>query len=116
MCRRDLFPHYRQLLQDKDPDVRGPACQALATVCKHLDMNVITQSVRPCLLELSKDSSDRVRELLANHLIELAPIFGRQHTLQLLLEPMLTLLRDKTPDVRSVLRSCSGCRVKAHRS
>lgn len=83
--------------------MRGPACQALATVCKHLDVDVVTQSVRPCLIDLSKDTSDRVREELANHLIELAPVFGRQHTLQLLLEPMLTLLRDKTPDVRALL-------------
>jgi serine/threonine-protein phosphatase 2A regulatory subunit A len=98
--RRDLFPHYRQLLQDKDQDVRGPACQALAIVCKHLGIESATQSVRPLLVELSKDSSDRVRELLASHLVELAPIFGRQNTLQLLLEPILTLLRDKVPDVR----------------
>ena len=102
LCRRDLFPHYRQLLQDKDGDVRGPACQALATVCKHLDISVVEQSVRPCLLDLSKDASDRVRELLANHLIELAPIFGRQNTLNLLLEPMLTLMRDKNADVRTL--------------
>jgi hypothetical protein len=69
-------------------------------VCKHLDIDVVKQSVRPCLIELSKDASDRVRELLAEHLIELAPIFGRKHARELLLEPMLTLLRDKTPVVR----------------
>ena len=37
-CRKELFPHYRQLLQDKDADVRGPACRALSEVCKHLDI------------------------------------------------------------------------------
>lgn len=81
--------------------MRGPACQALPTICRHLDVDVVKQSVRPCLIELSKDCADRVRELLAEHLIELAPIFGRKHTRELLLEPMLTLLRDKTPAVRA---------------
>ena len=102
-CRKELFPHYRQLLQDKDADVRGPACRALSEVCKHLDIDVIEQSIKPCLNELAKDSSDRVREQLANHLIDLAPVFGRQYTLAILLEPLLTLLRDKTPDVRPPL-------------
>jgi hypothetical protein len=81
-------------------------------VCKHLDIDVVKQSVRPCLIELSKDASDRVRELLAEHLIELAPIFGRKHTRELLLEPMLTLLRDKTPSVRLIiLLSIAWCLV-----
>jgi hypothetical protein len=55
--------------------------------------------VRPKLLELAKDSSDLVRELLADHLIKLAPVLGKQQTIDLLLEPLLALLRDRTPEV-----------------
>ena len=57
--------------------------------------------VRPKLLELAKDSSDLVRELLADHLIKLAPVLGKQQTIDLLLEPLLALLRDRTPEVLS---------------
>lgn len=64
--------------------------------------------VRPKLLELAKDSSDLVRELLADHLIKLAPVLGKQQTIDLLLEPLLALLRDRTPEVLSFpLHVCS---------
>ena len=79
--------------------MRGPACSALPAVCQHLDSSELTQMVRPKLLELAKDSSDLVRELLADHLIKLAPVLGKQQTIDLLLDPLLALLRDRTPEV-----------------
>lgn len=99
ICRSEIFPHYLNLLSDQDADVRGPACSALPAVCQHLDSSALTQMVRPKLLELAKDSSDLVRELLADHLIKLAPVLGKQQTIDLLLEPLLALLRDRTPEV-----------------
>lgn len=98
-CRSEIFPHYLNLLSDQDADVRGPACSALPAVCQHLDSSALTQMVRPKLLELAKDSSDLVRELLADHLIKLAPVLGKQQTIDLLLDPLLALLRDRTAEV-----------------
>lgn len=88
------------LLSDTDADVRGPACVALPEVCRHLEAPVLAQQLRPRLIDLAQDSSDLVRELLAEHIVELAPVLGRQQTIDLLLDPLLVLLRDKTPEVR----------------
>lgn len=89
--------------------MRGPACSALPAVCQHLESSALTQMVRPKLVELAKDSSDLVRELLADHLIKLAPVLGKQQTIDLLLDPLLTLLRDRTPEVPSLVLCCEAC-------
>lgn len=99
LCRTELFPHYMGLLSDTDADVRGPACVALPEICRHLEAPVLAQQLRPRLIDLAQDSSDLVRELLAEHIVELAPVLGRQQTIDLLLEPLLVLLRDKAPEV-----------------
>jgi len=91
------------LLSDTDADVRGPACVALPEVCRHLEAPVLAQQLRPRLIDLAQDASDLVRELLAEHIVQLAPVLGRPQTIDLLLEPLLILLRDKAPEVRHAL-------------
>lgn len=54
----------------------------------------------PCVKELSADSSQYVRSALASVVMELAPVLGKQATIDHLLPVFLSLLRDDFPDVR----------------
>lgn len=54
----------------------------------------------PCVRDLAADSSQYVRSALASVVMELAPVLGKQATIDQLLPVFLSLLRDDFPDVR----------------
>lgn len=54
----------------------------------------------PCVRELSQDSSQHVRAALANQIYGLAPLLGKEHTVENLLPLFLQLLKDEFPEVR----------------
>jgi serine/threonine-protein phosphatase 2A regulatory subunit A len=54
----------------------------------------------PCVRELSTDSSQYVRSALAGVVMELAPILGKDNTIEHLVPIFLSLLKDEFPDVR----------------
>lgn len=60
----------------------------------------ILKEVLPCVKELAADSSQFVRAALAGLVMELAPILGKQATIDQLLPVFLSLLKDDFPDVR----------------
>lgn len=54
----------------------------------------------PCVRDLSQDSSQHVRAALANQISGLAPLLGKESTIENLLPLFLHLLKDDFPEVR----------------
>jgi serine/threonine-protein phosphatase 2A regulatory subunit A len=65
-----------------------------------LDKEVILARIVPCVRELSQDSSQHVRAALANQVSGLAPLLGKDATIEHLLPLFLQLLKDEFPEVR----------------
>jgi serine/threonine-protein phosphatase 2A regulatory subunit A len=56
--------------------------------------------VLPCVKSLVVDASQHVRASLASQVSGLAPLLGKEHTIEHLLPLFLQLLKDESPDVR----------------
>ena len=54
----------------------------------------------PCVRDLCQDTSQHVRAALANQISGLAPLLGKDATIEHLLPFFLHLLKDEFPDVR----------------
>ena len=67
---------------------------------KLLDKEVILARIVPCVRDLSQDSSQHVRAALANQISGLAPLLGKDATIEHLLPLFLHLLKDDFPEVR----------------
>lgn len=67
---------------------------------KLLDKEVILARIIPCVRDLSQDSSQHVRAALANQISGLAPLLGKEPTVEHLLPLFLHLLKDDFPEVR----------------
>ena len=67
---------------------------------KLLDKEVILARIVPCVKELSQDQSQHVRAALANQINGLAPLLGKDATIEHLLPLFLHLLKDDFPEVR----------------
>lgn len=98
--RTELTPNFVRVLRDSEAEVRVAAAGKVSAFCKCLTPLQIVQHVIPCVRELSMDSSQYVRAALASVVMELAPVMGKQHTIDHLVPVFLTLLKDQYPDVR----------------
>jgi serine/threonine-protein phosphatase 2A regulatory subunit A len=67
---------------------------------KLVDRDTILAKILPCVQALSTDSSQHVRAALGNHISGLAPLLGKEATIDHLLPLFLQLLKDDFPDVR----------------
>jgi serine/threonine-protein phosphatase 2A regulatory subunit A len=67
---------------------------------KLLDKEVILARIVPCVRDLSQDSSQHVRAALGNQISGLAPLLGKDATIEHLLPLFLHLLKDDFPEVR----------------
>lgn len=67
---------------------------------KLVDRDAILAKILPCVQALSTDSSQHVRAALGNHISGLAPLLGKEATIDHLLPLFLQLLKDDFPDVR----------------
>lgn len=65
-----------------------------------MDREVILARIIPCVRDLSHDTSQHVRAALANQISGLAPLLGREATVENLLPLFLHLLKDEFPEVR----------------
>lgn len=61
---------------------------------------MILARVLPCVKDLSTDASQHVRAALGKEISGLAPLLGREPTIEHLLPLFLHLLKDEFPDVR----------------
>lgn len=77
---KHLIGHYVGFLSDTESEVRTVAVQRLSKLLKETDEDEIADKVLGSLLELSKDSFEYVRISLAENILSLAPILGKQKT------------------------------------
>ena len=98
--RLELVPAFVTLLKDNEPEVRVSAAGKVSSFCQKLESILVTQSIIPCVKDLSQDSSQYVRAALASVVMELAPLLGKQGTIDHLVPTFLTLLKDIYPEVR----------------
>jgi len=119
IVREELIGQYVQLLKDNEAEVRSAAssqipgagfffpplspatlkCLSLG-LSKLLEKEVILARIVPCVRDLSQDSSQHVRAALANQINGLAPLLGKEATIEHLLSLFLQLLKDEFPEVR----------------
>lgn len=67
---------------------------------KLIDSGLILARILPCVRDLSQDNSQHVRAALAIQISGLAPLLGKDATIEHLLPLFLHLLKDEFPDVR----------------
>lgn len=88
------------MLRDSEAEVRVAAAGKVALFSKLLAHSQIVPTILPCVSELAQDSSQYVRAALAAVVMELAPVLGKQPTIDNLVPIFLTLLKDAFPEVR----------------
>lgn len=89
-----------KLLRDGEAEVRVAAAGKVSALCKLLKSDAVTSAVVPCVKDLAADTSQYVRSALAAVVMELAPVLGKNATIELLLPVFLSLLKDEFPEVR----------------
>ncbi len=67
---------------------------------KSLEKEVILARIVPCVRDLCQDTSQHVRAAVANQIAGLAPLLGKDATIEHLLPLFLHLLKDDFPEVR----------------
>ncbi len=67
---------------------------------KLLEKEVVLARIVPCVRDLCQDVSQHVRAALANQISGLAPLLGKDATIEHLLPLFLHLLKDEFPEVR----------------
>ena len=68
--------------------------------CKAAKKEVIIARMIPFFRDLCQDQSQHVRAALANQITGLAPLLGKDATIEHLLQLFLHLLKDEFPEVR----------------
>ena len=68
--------------------------------CAFIDRNAVLSDVLPTVKDLVSDGSQHVRASLASHISGLAPILGKEKTIEFLLPLFLSLLKDEASEVR----------------
>lgn len=134
LVREELIGQYVQLLKDNEAEVRTAAAGQIPGKAPHcvrtnlsrfisylgfsklLDREVILARIIPCVRDLSHDTSQHVRAALANQISGLAPLLGKEATIENLLPLFLHLLKDEFPEVRlniiSKLQTVNGGMVR----
>ena len=117
--REELVGHFVQLLKDNEAEVRTAAAgqipgkpglcywpcplahlYAPSGFSKLLEKEVVLARVVPCVRDLCQDVSQHVRAALASQISGLAPLLGKDATIEHLLPLFLHLLKDEFPEVR----------------
>ena len=93
-----------RLLQDSEQEVRQAAAGKVGDFSSALEQSTRSDVIINVLLEhlhrLHSDSSQHVRTALAKVLMGLAPLVGKQHTIQHFLPLYLNMLKDECAEVR----------------
>ncbi|KAF5779790.1 putative armadillo-like helical protein [Helianthus annuus] len=95
--RKTVFAHILPVIvifsQDKSWRVRYMVANQLYELCEAV-------GPEPTKYELSSDSSQHVRSALASVIMGMAPVLGKDSTIDQLLHMFLSLQKDEFPDVR----------------
>jgi serine/threonine-protein phosphatase 2A regulatory subunit A len=118
IVKEELVSAYVGLLKDQEAEVRTAAASQIPgeqpSPCfrfqspklirvgfsKLIDRDVILARIVPCVQALSSDSSQHVRASLAQQISGLAPLLGKDSTIEVLVPLYLQLLKDDFSEVR----------------
>ncbi|KAJ7169889.1 armadillo-type protein [Mycena filopes] len=89
LVREELTAQYVQLLKDNEAEIPG--------FSKLLDKDVILARIVPCVRDLSQDTSQHVRAALANQISGLAPLLGKETTIEHLPPPLPASSKRRLP-------------------
>ncbi|WZZ01846.1 hypothetical protein YC2023_074174 [Brassica napus] len=102
--KTDVMSMFDDLTQDDQDSVRLLAVEGCAALGKLLEPQDCVAHILPVIVnfsqELSTDSSQHVRSALASVIMGMAPVLGKDATIEHLLPIFLSLLKDEFPDVR----------------
>jgi serine/threonine-protein phosphatase 2A regulatory subunit A len=114
IVKEELVGAFVGLLKDQEAEVRTASASQvpgkfftligdmmlMAGFSKLLDRDVILARIVPCVQALSTDSSQHVRASLAQQISGLAPLLGKESTIDVLVPLYLSLLKDDFSEVR----------------
>lgn len=102
----------QSLLKDPEGEVRAAAAGKLKTFAAALAPDtretVIMKNLLPIIREMVGETNLQVKTALAGVMMALAPLLGKENTLEHLLPLFLIQLKDENPDVSF---SFSGCNI-----
>jgi len=100
-----IVPLYHRLLGDQEVEVRTIAAARISSVAAFSPTKEYLETLMPALekLMLPREQSQHVRASLAGSILQLAPVFGSQLTVDFLINIFLQLIRDECPEVRLAL-------------
>mmetsp|Transcript_52214 Transcript_52214/g.117606 ORF Transcript_52214/g.117606 Transcript_52214/m.117606 type:complete len:591 (-) Transcript_52214:51-1823(-) len=105
-----MVPLFLQQLSDQEVEVRMIASARISAVAAVNPTKDFLESLIPLLEKLThpREQSQHVRVSMAGSILSLAPIFGAQLTVDLLMGVFLHLIRDESPEVRLKLVGTLG--------
>ena len=99
-----LVPMFAALLKDVEAEVKTAAGKKVQLFCENLPKasqeEVIMGTLLPCVKDLVIDPNMHVKSALAGVIMGIAPLIGKDNTIEHLLPLFLTMLKDEFPDVR----------------
>lgn len=102
-----IIPLYLRLLTDAEVEVRTVAAARAADAAAVSPTKEFLETLMPALERLTapREQSEHVRASLAGSVLRLCAIFGKQLTVDYLINIVLQLIRDECPEVRLQLIS-----------
>ncbi|KAL5966340.1 Serine/threonine-protein phosphatase 2A 65 kDa regulatory subunit A alpha isoform [Taenia solium] len=109
-----LVDVYQILLKDAEGEVRAAAASKLkvfATALAPAEVreSVIMKTLLPIVREMVSETNMQVKTALAGVIMALAPLLGKENTIEHLLPMFLVQLKDENPDVRLNIISNLEC-------
>ncbi|ODV84533.1 hypothetical protein CANARDRAFT_29070 [[Candida] arabinofermentans NRRL YB-2248] len=98
-----LVPNFIALMKDNEAEVRKAVSKQLPGFCtliNEADSSIVLNEIVPVVSQLSMDESETVRSALASEVTGLAPILGKESTIEHLLPVFVEMLKDEFSEVR----------------
>lgn len=100
-----LIPYIISLMKDNEAEVRKAISKQLPKFSKLVNeadstKSIVLKEIVPVVNQLSMDESENVRSALASEITGLAPILGKDATIDYLLPIFVEMLKDEYSDVR----------------
>ena len=99
ISNNSLSAVYEALLNDTEAEVRSAAAGTMVLVSGTIRKDVIISQIMPAAARLAGDASEHSRASLALVINGMAPILGKEGSVEHLLPILLLLLRDEVSDV-----------------